>query len=216
MSQSVRHRLPEFGVLEALGIGDTAVWLLVIAESSVLCFVAAAIGLTVAAVVFPSVFSSLVGPTPPVSWNFYLSGLAIALLLAVTSATLPALRARRLRSPRPCRPVKQVAMSSLRQTFEITLINLRAFCNGSAHRRDLCRDRRRGRGVHHRSGDGDRFENTFSSAARDDRAIVMSNGAHSEAISSLSRADLASIESAHGIRRTARGRSAFPRKRCCR
>jgi putative ABC transport system permease protein len=96
MSQSVRHRLPEFAVLKALGFGDTAVWLLVIAESTVISFVAAAIGLTIAFLLLPGIFKSLVGPTPPLSWSFYFSGLAIALALAVTSATLPALRARRL------------------------------------------------------------------------------------------------------------------------
>jgi putative ABC transport system permease protein len=96
MSQSVRDRIPEFGVLKTLGFSDRSVWLLVAAESSVVCIVAAAIGLTIAALVFPGVFASLgLGPTslPP---GVFLVGFAIAFLLAVLSATLPATRARRL------------------------------------------------------------------------------------------------------------------------
>ena len=97
MSQSVRHRLGEFAVLKALGFSDTAVWLLVVAESTMLSFVAAAAGLTIALLLLPGIFRSLVGgPAPPLPWKLYLAGLAIALVLAVTSATLPALRARRV------------------------------------------------------------------------------------------------------------------------
>ena len=96
MSQSVRDRLPEFGVLKALGFGSTSVWLLVVAEAAVLSFVAAAIGLGVAAAVFPSVFGSLAAIPLPLSAHVYMAGFTIALLLAATSATIPALRAHRL------------------------------------------------------------------------------------------------------------------------
>jgi putative ABC transport system permease protein len=96
MSQSVRDRLSEFGVLKALGFGDTSVWLLIIAESVALSFVAAAIGLAIAAAVFPSTFTSLgLGPIA-MPLNVYLVGFGIALGLAVMSATIPAMRARRL------------------------------------------------------------------------------------------------------------------------
>ena len=96
MSQSVRDRLAEFGVLKALGFGDTSIWLLIIAEGVVLSLIAAAFGLAIAAAIFPSAFASLgLGPIAMPA-NVYLVGFAIALLLAVMSATIPALQARRL------------------------------------------------------------------------------------------------------------------------
>ena len=96
MSQSVRDRIPEFGVLKTLGFGDTVVWALVVAEAAVLCLVAAALGLAIAAGVFPRVFASFgLGPIP-LSFGVYAVGFAIALLLATLSATIPALRAKRL------------------------------------------------------------------------------------------------------------------------
>jgi putative ABC transport system permease protein len=45
MSQSVRDRLTELGVLKAVGFGDTSVWLLIVAEAAVLSCVGAALGL---------------------------------------------------------------------------------------------------------------------------------------------------------------------------
>ena len=56
MSQSVRDRIPELGVLKTLGFTDTAVSALVVVEASLLCTVAAAIGLTIAAAAFPTLF----------------------------------------------------------------------------------------------------------------------------------------------------------------
>ena len=97
MSQSVRDRIPELGVLKTLGFSDTAVWLLVVAEASVLCLIAAAVGLAIAAAVFPSVFGALNFTSPmPLSPRVWATGFCIALLLAALSATIPASRARRL------------------------------------------------------------------------------------------------------------------------
>lgn len=96
MSQSVRDRVPEFGVLKTLGFSDASVWLLVVIEAVVLCVVAAAIGLTIAAWVFPRVFTSLgLGPIP-LSLGVYEVGFGIAVLLAALSASIPASRVRRL------------------------------------------------------------------------------------------------------------------------
>jgi putative ABC transport system permease protein len=96
MSQSVADRLPELGVLKALGFGDTSIWLLVVAEAMLLSLIAAAIGLAIAATVFPGVFeASGFGPIP-MPPNVYVAGLAIALLLALLSAAVPAVQARRL------------------------------------------------------------------------------------------------------------------------
>ena len=75
MSQSVRDRLSELGVLKALGFGNTSVWLLIVAEAAVLSFVAAAIGLAVAAAVFPSVFKSLAGGPVALPLSVYAVGL---------------------------------------------------------------------------------------------------------------------------------------------
>jgi len=96
MSQSVRHRSTEFGVLKALGFADNAVWLLVVMEATVISVVAAAVGLAIAAAIFPPVFRSLATVPMPLSPRVYTAGLAIALMLALVSASTPALRARRL------------------------------------------------------------------------------------------------------------------------
>jgi putative ABC transport system permease protein len=96
MSQSVRDRVPEFGVLKTLGFSDASVWLLVVIEAVVLCVVAAATGLAIAAWIFPRVFGSLgLGPIP-LSLDVYVVGFGIALLLAALSASIPASRVRRL------------------------------------------------------------------------------------------------------------------------
>jgi putative ABC transport system permease protein len=96
MSQSVRDRLPEWGVLKALGYTDGTVWLLVILESSALTLIAAALGLTVAASIFPTVFYSIGAGPMALPWQVYAEGFGLALLLALISATIPASRARRL------------------------------------------------------------------------------------------------------------------------
>jgi putative ABC transport system permease protein len=97
MSQSVRDRVSELAVLKALGFRDTAVSLLVFAESTLLAVIGAAMGLAATALVFPRVFGSLggFGPTPlPV--EVYLNGLGVAVLMAALSAAIPALQARQL------------------------------------------------------------------------------------------------------------------------
>lgn len=97
MAQSVRDRVPELGVLKTLGFTDTTVWVLVVVEASILCVVAAGLGLTLAAVLFPRIFGALniVGPIP-LPGIVWAAGFAIAFGLAALSALFPALRARRL------------------------------------------------------------------------------------------------------------------------
>jgi putative ABC transport system permease protein len=97
MSQSVNDRVPELGVLKTLGFSDTAVLLLVVVEAAILCLMAAAIGLAIAATVFKGVFGSLNFTSPiPLPPRVYAFGFGIALLLGALSATIPAIRARRL------------------------------------------------------------------------------------------------------------------------
>ena len=96
MMQSVRERIPELAVLKTYGFSNTAVVSLVLAESLVLCSVAAAIGIGIAAAISPAIYRELGAgglnlPLPVVSMGF-----ALAAAFAVVSAALPALRAQRL------------------------------------------------------------------------------------------------------------------------
>jgi putative ABC transport system permease protein len=96
MMQSVRERTPELAVLKTYGFSDTAVVGLVVAESLLLCCVAAAIGIGISAAISPSLFREfgVGGLSLPLS----VIGLAlgVAATFAIVSAALPALRARRL------------------------------------------------------------------------------------------------------------------------
>jgi putative ABC transport system permease protein len=96
MMQSVRERIPELAVLKTYGFGDTAVMSLVLAESVVLCSVAAALGIGIAAVISPPIYrqfgaGGLNLPVPVV-----VAGIGLAVVFAIVSASLPALRAQRL------------------------------------------------------------------------------------------------------------------------
>jgi putative ABC transport system permease protein len=96
MMQSVRERIPELAVLKTYGFGDTAVMGLVLAESVVLCSVAAALGIGIAAVISPPIYrqfgaGGLNLPVPVV-----VAGIGLAVVFAIVSASLPALRAQRL------------------------------------------------------------------------------------------------------------------------
>jgi len=97
MAQSVRERVPEFGVLKTLGFTDTTVSVLVVVEATVLCLIAATLGIAIATALFPRIFGALpiFGSIalPRVVWA---AGFALALALAALSALFPALRARRL------------------------------------------------------------------------------------------------------------------------
>jgi putative ABC transport system permease protein len=96
MVQSVRERIPELAVLKTYGFGNTAVMSLVLAESVILCSVAAALGMGIAAVISPPIYRELGAgglnlPLPVVA-----AGIGLAVAFAIVSASLPALRAQRL------------------------------------------------------------------------------------------------------------------------
>jgi putative ABC transport system permease protein len=95
MRQAVRERIPEFAVLKAIGFSDGMVTALVLAESMLLCVVAALLGLAVAAAIFPLTAALGIsgGALPP---RVVASGVAIALALALASGLPPAWHARRL------------------------------------------------------------------------------------------------------------------------
>jgi putative ABC transport system permease protein len=94
MMQSVRERVPEFAVLKTLGFGDTAVLGLVIAESLLLCVVAALVGLALSFGAIPIVKMGL--PGVELSPRALLPGIGVAVLLGVVVGLPPALRAMRL------------------------------------------------------------------------------------------------------------------------
>ncbi|HEY1426104.1 MAG TPA: FtsX-like permease family protein [Caulobacteraceae bacterium] len=94
MMQSVRERTPELAVLKTLGFTDGAILALILAEALVFCVVSAAIGLGIAALIFPLIkatvgFQVAVGPV-------LLVGLLLAGLLALISGLPPAVRGMRL------------------------------------------------------------------------------------------------------------------------
>jgi putative ABC transport system permease protein len=94
MMQSVRERVPELAVLKTLGFGDAAVLGLVIAESLLLCVVAALVGLALSFGAIPIVKMGLQGVE--LSPRALLPGIGVAVLLGVIVGLPPALRAMRL------------------------------------------------------------------------------------------------------------------------
>jgi putative ABC transport system permease protein len=94
LMQSVRERVPELAVLKTLGFTDGTVLRLVLAESLLLCVLAALLGLAVAALLFPALKGAIgVVTLPPV---VIFEGVAMAILLALATGLLPAWRARQL------------------------------------------------------------------------------------------------------------------------
>ncbi|MEP7248114.1 MAG: FtsX-like permease family protein [Gammaproteobacteria bacterium] len=95
MMQSVRERIPELAVLKTLGFTDGAVTTLVLAESILLCVIAAVIGLAMSAAIFPAIGQFIPGAVR-LPASVLLGGLAAAVGLAVLSGGPPAWRANRL------------------------------------------------------------------------------------------------------------------------
>lgn len=94
LMQSVRERVPELAVLKTLGFSDSGVLALVLAESTLLCVLAALLGLAVAAGVFPGL-KNYVGVVK-LPGKVVVEGLIVALLLALATGLPPAWRAKRL------------------------------------------------------------------------------------------------------------------------
>jgi putative ABC transport system permease protein len=96
MMQSIRERVPELAVLKTYGFSNLAVNLLVFAESALLCVTAAVVGLSVAAVLFPTMFE-MMGVAPiPMERSTLVRGVGVAIALAAVSSWLPTWRAQRL------------------------------------------------------------------------------------------------------------------------
>jgi putative ABC transport system permease protein len=94
MMQSVRERTPELAVLKTLGFTDRGLMGLILAESLTFCLVSAAIGLGLAAMLFP-VARQLIGFNVQAG-PLMLLGFALAVALALISGLPPAIRAMRL------------------------------------------------------------------------------------------------------------------------
>jgi putative ABC transport system permease protein len=96
MMQSVRVRIGELAVLKTLGYSNAIVSMLVLVEALLLCLLAAVCGLVLAALAFPPVMQR-VGLAPiPIPAAVIGAGFAIAVCLAIVSATPPLWRASRL------------------------------------------------------------------------------------------------------------------------
>ena len=96
MMQSVRERIPELAVLKTYGFSNSGLVGLVLAESLVLCSVAAAIGIGIAAAISPAIYRELGAGGLNLPLSVVSMGFALAAVFAVVSAALPALRAQRL------------------------------------------------------------------------------------------------------------------------
>jgi putative ABC transport system permease protein len=98
MLQSVRERTAEFALLKALGFSDNLVLSLVVAESVLLCLLAAAAGLLLSKLLIPiargplSDFVVLL----QMPWSALLRGLGLALIVALFSSLLPAWRVKQV------------------------------------------------------------------------------------------------------------------------
>lgn len=88
MMQSTRERTPELAVLRTLGFSDRRVFWILVLEAMALCIIGAALGLVIAARLIPLAEQFIGALSMP--WFVAAIGLAIALLLAVISAALPA------------------------------------------------------------------------------------------------------------------------------
>jgi len=94
MMQSLHERTPELAVLKTLGFSDHKIFWIILLETSVLCVVAALLGLGCAALIFPLARSYLHGVSMP--YTVLAAGIGLAVVLALISAALPAWRGMRL------------------------------------------------------------------------------------------------------------------------
>ena len=99
MAQATRERIPELAILKTLGFTDAAVTALVLAEAGLLLLLGAALGMTTATAMLPSVNASTGGRFPPlfVSEETWMWAGLLALGVALAIGVPPALRVRRLR-----------------------------------------------------------------------------------------------------------------------
>lgn len=95
ITQSVRERTGEFAVLKTVGFSNNAVAVIVVTEAMILCTVGAAIGLGIAALLYPAVAQTLPGIRHLAGW-VVAAGAVVALIVALISSLPQALRVNRL------------------------------------------------------------------------------------------------------------------------
>jgi putative ABC transport system permease protein len=94
MMQTVRERTPELAVLKTFGFGNLTVFLLIAAESLLVCIPASLAGLALSWIVFPLAGKYMPGLSMPAVVVAF--GILGAVLVALISVSLPGLRAARL------------------------------------------------------------------------------------------------------------------------
>jgi putative ABC transport system permease protein len=94
MRQSIQERIPEFGVLKALGYSSVKCFALALAEAFAIYLCGALIGLVLAAVLAP--LGREVATSISVSSDVAMRGIALAIALAFLSVALPGWRVYRL------------------------------------------------------------------------------------------------------------------------
>jgi putative ABC transport system permease protein len=94
LMQSIRERTPEIAVLKTLGFANGTLFLCIVAEAAFVCVVAAGCGLMLALVAFPLAAKFVPGLSMPAA--VVAIGLGFAVLVALISASAPAIRASRL------------------------------------------------------------------------------------------------------------------------
>lgn len=94
MMQAVRERTPELAVLKTFGFGNRTVFLLIAAESLLVCIPASLAGLALAWITFPFAAKYVPGLSMPMVIVAF--GILGAVLVALLSVSVPGLRAARL------------------------------------------------------------------------------------------------------------------------
>jgi putative ABC transport system permease protein len=94
MMQSIRERAPELAVLKTFGFGDRTVFVLIAAESLLVCVMAALTGLALAWIAFPLAAKYIPGLAMPLV--VVELGILGAVLVALISVSVPGWRAARL------------------------------------------------------------------------------------------------------------------------
>jgi len=99
MSQSIRERTSELAVFKTIGFSDFTMLILVLVESMVICLIGAVIGLSITALLMPSLSELISVSLGEISLDssVIISGIGIAIITAFVSGFPPALGAMRLK-----------------------------------------------------------------------------------------------------------------------
>lgn len=97
MMRSVFQRLPEFAVLKTLGYSNAIIAMLVVLEAMVLCVSAAVLGVIAATSLFPKLAQAVNAPFADMPLQVPLIAVGLAILAALISSAVPAVRVSRLR-----------------------------------------------------------------------------------------------------------------------